>query len=157
MQSSSPALDAGRLDGIPPEVAAYIESVQPYHWEDEGFRYHVLWLVHDLDRIDKHRRLTLTTSWLGLQYVTVPEVATDTVQTEFSHPGSAPIKDKDVLVSYMGAEEGVNAHFARAVSINEGTAAGYALGDLLTTVHGRVTHEVTVLTQGQWRDWPPRS
>jgi hypothetical protein len=120
------ALERGRLDGVPDPARAFIKSEQPYHWGDpssgdpwDAYRYHWLWLIHDLNRIDKHRRLAITTAWLGLPYATTPAGVTPRIT--FSH-AEGPVQDGDVLVTYSGADKGVDAHFSRSVAIDEGTA-----------------------------------
>jgi len=60
------------LVGVPDPARAFIKQEQPYHWGD-GFRYHSLWCIHDLDRIDKHRRLAVASAFLGLPGVATPE------------------------------------------------------------------------------------
>jgi hypothetical protein len=64
------------LRGVPKPVCEFIEQEQPYHWsdgEENGYRFHWLWRVHELDRIDKHRRLTVTAAAIESPYVTVPD------------------------------------------------------------------------------------
>jgi hypothetical protein len=75
-----------------------------------------LWLVHDLNRIDKHRRVAVTTAWLGFQYVSQPEGVDPKISFKMAE---GPVADDDVLVVYSGAEEGVGSHFERDVAINE--------------------------------------
>lgn len=41
------------------EVIAFVESIQPYHGLNDPIRSD-LWMLHDLDRVDKHRGLLLT-------------------------------------------------------------------------------------------------
>jgi hypothetical protein len=47
---------ASKMQNIPPEAQEIIESLQPYHQEDELNLVH-LWWLHELNRIDKHREL----------------------------------------------------------------------------------------------------
>lgn len=48
-----------KVEGISsPSALARIERLQPYHGVDPSR--HPLWLIHDIDRIDKHRELILT-------------------------------------------------------------------------------------------------
>ena len=108
----------GYLTGVPDDARHFIEQEQPYHWNDapDSFRYHPLWLVHDLNRIDKHRRVALTTAWLDMQYVSQPAGLNPKVTFGMAE---GPVADDDVLVVYSGAEEGVGSHFERGVAINE--------------------------------------
>ncbi|MDA0164610.1 hypothetical protein OM076_30350 [Solirubrobacter ginsenosidimutans] len=58
-----------RLPGVPPPVCAVIEAEQPFRWTTSehptAHLFRPLWRVHDLDRIDKHRTLTVTTAALS--------------------------------------------------------------------------------------------
>jgi len=48
-----------KIEGIAsPTALTRIESLQPYKGATPG--HHPLWLIHDMDRIDKHRELVLT-------------------------------------------------------------------------------------------------
>jgi hypothetical protein len=109
------------LYGVPDPARTFIESEQPYHWNNtpDTFRGHPLWVLHDLNRIDKHRRLTLTTAWLGFQYLSHPEDID--LKVTFTQAGG-PVADDDVLVVYSGADEGVSSHFTREVALNEPTS-----------------------------------
>jgi hypothetical protein len=52
----------GRITGVPVDACAVIERAQPFHRREAGqdHRVHPLWVLNQLDNIDKHRRLTLT-------------------------------------------------------------------------------------------------
>jgi hypothetical protein len=132
-------------DLLPVNVLAYIESIQPYHWEGDGFRHHWLWRVHDLDRIDKHRRIYVTTAWIALPYVTFPGDPTQ-IDIRWGRSANSPVDDGDVLLTFSGAEEGVEAHFSRAIAISEGSAQGQEIGSLLDLLAGRVEVYVGCLT-----------
>jgi hypothetical protein len=58
------ATERRKLVGVPDRVRQVVEEHQPYHYNSaehpDGHRFHPVWQVHDLDRIDKHRRLALT-------------------------------------------------------------------------------------------------
>jgi hypothetical protein len=51
----------GVVGGVSQQAAALIESLQPYNRTDGSPEEHPLWVVHHLNIIDKHRRLSLTT------------------------------------------------------------------------------------------------
>jgi hypothetical protein len=99
---------AATLLRVPGDVRDVIEEVQPYHWNDEanpaGSRFHTLWRVHDLDRIDKHRRLTVMAASLGHHLIGVPDGVEPDEKFYFE---SGPVHDGQLLASYLGAEEGV--------------------------------------------------
>jgi len=48
-----------KLAGIHPDAIAVIKAAQPYHRGPQS-ETHELWLIHDLDRVDKHRELIVT-------------------------------------------------------------------------------------------------
>jgi hypothetical protein len=50
-----------RVRGIRPDIAEFIERMQPYH-QPEGFERDALWLLNQLCNIDKHRFLHLAAS-----------------------------------------------------------------------------------------------
>ncbi|TIP26637.1 MAG: hypothetical protein E5X67_19090 [Mesorhizobium sp.] len=54
------AVKEGRLSGVSPSAIALIESLQPFHYPDPD-RY-FLGILHQLDIIDKHRLLLVTTA-----------------------------------------------------------------------------------------------
>jgi hypothetical protein len=56
-----------KIRGWDPRAQALVERAQPYRGK-HGFRTHPLWLLHDLDRISKHRLLHTT---VGLSTATV--------------------------------------------------------------------------------------
>lgn len=55
-----------KIRGWCPDAQTVVERLQPYHGPD--FREHPLWLMHDLDRVSKHRLLHTTiaasTGWV---------------------------------------------------------------------------------------------
>ena len=53
---------SSKIGCIDPAAQAVIQKLQPHH---RGARYatHPLWRIHELDRIDKHRRLVLHDAW----------------------------------------------------------------------------------------------
>jgi hypothetical protein len=57
-KASSPVRGSGiyKIRGMDPLAQAEIEKLQPYH-RGNGYKAHPLWLLHDLDRISKHRLL----------------------------------------------------------------------------------------------------
>lgn len=123
---------AGQLPHVPVEVRRVVEEVQPYHWNDatypDGSLFHTLWRVHDLDRIDKHRRLTVMAASLGHHGVGVPTgVEPD---TKF-FIASGPVRDGQVLVTYLGAESGVEYLFDLDVVLVEGRIPGQPAVDAM--------------------------
>jgi hypothetical protein len=139
-------LAPGCLDGVPDRARDFIQQEQPYHWNDppNGYQYHWLWTVHNLNRIDKHRRLAVATAFLNFQFVTTPEGVEPRITF---HQAEGPVKDGDPLVTYEGGDVGVDAHFTRGVALNEGVAAERGAEKLLGNVHHRIEWMLDVLEQ----------
>ncbi len=54
-----------KIEGIPARGRKIIEGLQPYHRAPAmltGPRSHPLWIIHDMDTVDKHRELILATA-----------------------------------------------------------------------------------------------
>ncbi len=130
-----------RLRGVPDGARTFIQEEQPYHWDD-GYVFHLLWVIHDLSRIDKHRRLAVAAAFLDFQFLTVPKGVEPRVT--FAR-GEGPINDGDVLVVYSGADIGVQAHFSLGVTLNEGTMATRAVDEHLPGLHQQVQWVVHAL------------
>jgi hypothetical protein len=135
------AVRRGQLHGVSVDALRFIESEQPYHWAD-GYRFHWLWSLNALNRIDKHRRLTVTTAFLDFQFVSSPEGAEPKVTF---HRAEGPVKDGDPLVTYSGADKGVDAQFTREVAINEGVMAAFPVRGILEPIQQRVEWITRVL------------
>jgi hypothetical protein len=132
------------LSGLNDDAIAFIKQEQPYHWGSPGFRFHWLWTLHDLNRIDKHRRLALTTAFLEFQFLGTPGGLEPRVTF---HRAEGPVEDGDQLVTYSGASEGVDAYFSRDVAVNEDVMAGYSVTRLLDPIQARVEWIATVLAK----------
>jgi hypothetical protein len=132
------------LIGVPDPARDFIKSEQPYHWKGDDYRFHWLWGIYDLDRIDKHRRLTVTTAFLGLPGVGTPENFGGKIT--FGR-AEGPINDGDIIVTHSGPEEGVYAYLPRSVAINEGTAGDREAVAHLRLLQQRVEWIVRVLGQ----------
>jgi hypothetical protein len=138
------ALGSGWLHGVPADAVTFIQKEQPYHWSGKDFRFHWLWSLHELDRIDKHRRLALTSAFLDFQFVSIPDGVEPRVKF---HRAEGPVKDGDPLVTYSGADKGVHADFTRAVAINEGVLAGYTVERAIRPIEQRVQWMLSVLAK----------
>ncbi len=59
-----------KITGVPPRPRQLIESLQPYHRPEAiltGPLNHPLMVIHDLDRIDKHRQLGIAICGFGIE------------------------------------------------------------------------------------------
>lgn len=128
-----------RLDGVPEAVRQVVEEDQPYHWntyeEPHGYRFHWTWLVHDLDRIDKHRRLALTAAAVRHPGIGVPE-GVEPNPRWFHVEG--PVADGDLIASYLGADLGVQFLYDRGVALMDDAAGitGSNIGETLDSLFG---------------------
>jgi hypothetical protein len=100
--------------------------------------------LHELNRIDKHRRLAITTAFLDLQFVATPEGVEPRIKF---HRAEGPVKDGDPLATYSGADEGVYADFTRGVAINEGPLARLSIEGALAPIQDRIEWMLRVLAQ----------
>jgi hypothetical protein len=129
------------LVGVPEAVRQVVENEQPYRWNTDehpdAHRYHWLWQVHDLDRIDKHRRLALTAAAVRHPAVGVP--AGVEPEVKFFHRHGA-VFDGQRIASYLGADLGVEFLHDRGVTLIDGPAsdAGWTLGEMLNSLLDRV-------------------
>jgi len=113
-----------RLAGVPEDVAALIDALQPYHRRDRGLDYtkYPLWVLNKLENVDKHRRLMLTSAVarhavINIRYQDGGE--TDLLQMQdVIHNGA-------VLTSYPPAHDGsevqMNGCLFVYVALNEGS------------------------------------
>lgn len=113
---------AGRkLKGIDPKAREAIKGIQPYH-RKTAFAQDPLWMIHELDRIDKHRRLNLTTYALGSVAINPPRGST-TMQIgelHIEHAGhDGPVNDGDVVAAYTIRNSNLQIDFTRDISLAE--------------------------------------
>lgn len=89
-KKGTPAPGSGlrKIESIDPAAQAIIESVQPYNGGDWLF----LMLLHELDRIDKHRRLILSAAASATITVSAQQFPGFTLHA----PG--PVEDGDELI-----------------------------------------------------------
>jgi len=97
----------------------------------EGYRYHWLWRVHELDRIDKHRRLAVTAAALRHPFVSIPEGVEP--ETTFFH-AEGPVRDGQLLLSYTGADAGVGSYFDLGVAVTDANAGADIVAEMLESL-----------------------
>jgi hypothetical protein len=109
------------LQGVTPSVRAFVETLQPYHSGDDA-RSHPLWVLSELDRIDKHREVH-TVHFAAV----ASEIGIVSLQpgSWFEAGESGPVEDGTVLarvytpVSVIKNEVAVNLKFSHGVAIME--------------------------------------
>lgn len=66
----------GKLLHVPAAARTVIDQVQPYRRPPEHLRIHPLWVVHNLNRVDKHHLLHVVAAYpSGGQFEATPEMA----------------------------------------------------------------------------------
>jgi hypothetical protein len=135
------AIDRRKLACVPESVYQVVEEHQPYHWNSDeypyGYRFHPVWLVHSLDVIDKHRRLTLTAAAVRHPGLGVPE-GVETAPEWFHVEGA--VTNGQRIASYLGADLGVEFLHDRGVTLSDGPAgdAGSMLGEMVDSLFNHV-------------------
>jgi hypothetical protein len=125
------------LNGVPKDARKFIENEQPYRRYPTGadYKWSPLWILNNLERIDKHRRLNITTAWLGFPALFIPEGLSP--MTKFWR-ADGPIKNDDKLATFSGADEGVHGNFPRDVAFGEGTPQTWNIAATLKTISQQV-------------------
>ena len=138
------------LHAVAPEVKAYVETLQPYHAGDDA-RSHPLWVVSELDNVDKHRQLHI------VQHVALkPEVSftstSDGPWVETMEAG--PVEDGTILarlftpVSFAGNDVEVNLNITHGVVIAETeTTQALHLGQTLEAIRSAVQNAAKGITE----------
>ena len=81
---------------VPPEAAAIIESLQPYHEGlDDAYKQSAIWQLHKLDIVDKHRRIAINEHALESYFPSLSKSSDFTTEVvnngyEISFPIDAP-------------------------------------------------------------------
>lgn len=108
-----------KLPGVGRKALAQIKWLQPYRRRDFDERFHPLWLIHELDIIDKHRRLNLVKPLVRhIEYATHDCEIVDRQQL------AGPFEDGTEIARYRavrtGPEMHVQANFAFDILFGEG-------------------------------------
>ena len=96
-----------------------------------------MWQVHDLDRIDKHRRLALTAAAVRHAAVGVPEGVEPEMQWFHLH---GAVVDGQQIASYLGGDRGVEFLYDLGVTLTDGPSniTGSTVGEILDSLFGHV-------------------
>jgi hypothetical protein len=109
-----------KLKGIDPKARDAIKALQPYH-RKAAYSEHPLWVIHELDRIDKHRRLSLTAYAMG-------GVGIGAGPSGFAHIGhlhmeraghSGPVVDGSVVAIFTALNSQFQMNFTRDLTLAE--------------------------------------
>jgi hypothetical protein len=109
------------LHAVTPSVSAIVETLQPYHAGDKA-KYHPLWILSELNRIDKHREVHAVSYAALISEITVSNLP---FGSSFEAVEIGPIEDELVLArvltpsSQSQSDVTVNIEATHAVAIME--------------------------------------
>jgi len=89
------AKGAGRIKKLPSSAQDEIRSLQPYHAGKDA-RHQFLWALHELDIIDKHRRISVLGGRYSLPDTFIPQ-ARQGNEVIFQGRIYVPFKDRDII------------------------------------------------------------
>jgi hypothetical protein len=146
-KTGEPAPGSGlhKLQGAHPDAVKAIEGIQPYH-RGSAFAEDPLWVIHELDRIDKHRRLHLTAYAMGSVGIGTDSSGSAYIghmQVEkMGHDG--PVEDgTPVAIFTASLDSHFQLHFARQIALAETAIPQRAdLAELLAKLRDYVRDEV---------------
>jgi len=137
-----PSSGLHKLRGLDPGAIEAIEGIQPYH-RGPAYAEDPLWVIHELDRIDKHRRLNLTAYALGS--VGLSGAGTGNIEylhiEQMGHDG--PVHHGTVVGSLIARNADFELNFGREIalaesSLPEGGFVPGAIADLRDYVRDQV-------------------
>ena len=110
-----------KLRGLHQGAIEAIEGIQPYHRGTDYVK-DPLWVVHELDRIDKHRRLNLTAYALrGFSMNPLPGKTYIEHLVIETHGYEGPVQHGTKVASIEARNAGFQLNFAREVALAEVT------------------------------------
>jgi hypothetical protein len=117
-------LAGAKLKGMHPNARKAIEKLQPYHRKD-AYVADPLWIIHELDRIDKHRRLNVTAYAMG-------SVGIGAGPTGYGYIGElhmeraghqGPVTDGSTVAIFTAKNSSFGMNFSRTISLAEPSLA----------------------------------
>jgi hypothetical protein len=133
---------ASKLPGVETDVLTVVEGLQPYHGDGE---LDALWLVHQLDIIDKHRRLNLVSSALAATGWAVNGGAVDHIEPNYGpFEDGTPVMRFRLVPDSPGAPMHVQTNFAFDIAFGEGellagNSVQFFLEGMLVEIAGTVS------------------
>lgn len=133
----------GQLRYVPPDPAAVIETLQPYKRSPDDPARDLLWVVNELDVIDKHRKLTSAAVANPLRSM---QVTGGDVHIKKLHMGGEPVEnDREVMrwnIEAMTATPvQINRQFSRHIALTEGPQLAHLVG-LLRACYADINESV---------------
>ena len=117
-----------KLPGVDRRVLAQVKWLQPYRRRQDA---DALWVIHELDIVDKHRRLNLV-SPIMRQLMSIPTGGRIVDMERFAGPfedGTPVARFK--MVPHPGAQMHVNAEFLFDIALGDSTLKGQPIMELL--------------------------
>ena len=111
---------ARRIAGLPNDIAAEIQALQPYHGGYDARR-HSLWVLSELTNINKHRRILLTS--LRWDFASINNKAGEAVRRV----------DAEVVPEFAGQMD-VDDEFVAYIAFDEGVAKHAEVSNVLNTI-----------------------
>jgi hypothetical protein len=149
-KTGEPAPGSGlyKLQGAHPDAIKAIEGIQPYH-RGTADTEDPLWLIHELDRIDKHRRLHFTAYTLGSVGIGAgPSGSAYMGDVHFEKMGhSGPVEDGTPVAIFTASDDSYfQLNFSRQITLMEPTLPqGTELAQILRSLRDCVRDEVVPL------------
>lgn len=137
------------LWGISDPARAFIDDYQPLHGGKMATR-DALWVLNELNNIDKHRTLHLTAMYLQhAKFTTAPFKGAGTITPLYAYPFPGKLKEDTVIfraqITPPNLQMGVQTEATLDVIFDEGTAhvEGLRVGQSLAMIGAAVWHVLT--------------
>ena len=136
-----------KLKGIDPDARKAIKGIQPYH-RKTTYAEDPLCVIHELDRIDKHRRLNLTAYALGSVGLGGPAGGSGYIEylhlERMGHAG--PVEDGTEVAAFTARNASFQMNFAREITLAEPSLPNAVIAvQTLTRLRDYVNNEVVPL------------
>lgn len=131
-----------KLQGINRDARKVIEGMQPYH-RKAAYIEDPLWVIHELDRIDKHRRLNLTGYAMG--GVGIGGYIGSLHVEKVGHNG--PVQDGTEVAAFTALNSNFQMNFVREIALAEPSLWGNPVLAMqtLTRLRDYISNEIVPL------------
>ena len=148
-KTGKPARGSGlhKLQGVDPDAIKAIEGIQPYH---RGATYieDPLWVIHELDRVDKHRRLNLTAYAMPSTQIVGGNFYMGNVTFQGTGHGGAVKDGTELLIMTASSDSHFDLKFVREIALAEpGLSDGVFLVPAITDARDYVRDVVVPLLE----------
>lgn len=134
---------------IHPDAIKAIELIQPYK-RGAAYAEDPLWAIHELDRIDKHRRLNLTAYALGSVGLNPAPGGGYIEHLHIEHIGHAgPVKHGTEVAAFVARNASFQLNFSREIALAESTLPqGGDIAKVVAGLRDHVRDKVVPIFQG---------